>query len=136
VYILFCSMLTFIRFKRIVYKIVSLLYQVCTNPRRQCTRAIKLVWWRLMCLGPQYGTFLHVTHLAPRILSWLLNFGKFVHPLCLFNTWPTTFRSFTYFGTAIMCASYWNYIEEINCTKFTIGMPVHLTNFLYGSACK
>jgi len=57
VYILFCSMLIFIRLKRVVYKIVSLLYQVCRNPRRQCTRATKICMVALNVFGPTVWNF-------------------------------------------------------------------------------
>jgi hypothetical protein len=95
---------------------------VFTNPRHQCTRATKTCRVALNMFGPTVWNFLHVTNLTPRILSWLLNFGKFVHSFYPLYTEPTPFKSFKYFGTAGMCAFYWNYIEEINCTKFTIGM--------------
>jgi hypothetical protein len=91
IYILFCCTLTFVRLKRIVYKIISFLYQACTNLRRQCTRATKICTVALNVFGPTVWNFVHITHLAPRILSWLLNFGKFTNPLCLFNTGPTPF---------------------------------------------
>ena len=91
---LFCCMLTFIILKHIVYKIIGFLYQVCTNPRRQCTRTTKICTVALNVFGPTVWNFLHVTHLAPRILSWLLSFGKFVRPFRLLNTGSTPFYIF------------------------------------------
>jgi len=38
------------------------------------------VRWRLIFVGPQHGTC--VTPVAPRILRWLLDFGKSCTPLC------------------------------------------------------
>jgi hypothetical protein len=49
-----------------------------TNLGRRVAQASNFVGWRLILVGPR--NLLHITLLAPRILRWLLDFGKLMHP--------------------------------------------------------
>jgi hypothetical protein len=50
--------------------------QGCTNPGRQVTRATKVCAAAPNIWGFSRWHLLHITHLAPRILRWLLDFWK------------------------------------------------------------
>jgi hypothetical protein len=72
---------------------VLVLYQWCTNPKRQVAMAIKVRTVAPNASGSRQWNFLHVTLLAPKILGWFTD--RFLENLCTRCT-NTQFRLLTY----------------------------------------
>jgi hypothetical protein len=58
--------------------------QGCTNPKHLVAQTTKFCKVATYICGSSVWSLLHVIHLAPRILRWLLKFCK----MCAFLVWP------------------------------------------------
>ena len=78
--------------------IISVIIQGCTNPGRQVARTTKVCTVAPNICGFLVWNLLHITLMAPRILSWLLYFFKNMCPPVLRDLFPWRFPISTVFS--------------------------------------